>query len=582
MTFEQLVVVGHEPWLVFLSVAVSLLGSYAAIELMERVRDSTGRLRLPWLLGAAVVDGIGTWSMHHTALLSLRLPGVLLLDWRRVVFSLIVAVAGAGLSFMFIWRRSASLASVFASGLFLGGIGISALHFTSMDAIVQPHLHHYHSPNVIALSMVVAVAISCLSLPLALRWKGTDWLGSHLRKGVAVLVRGAANPAMHYTAMAGVAFNYIVEPRPAHSVSIGSIGVIGVSVVPALMLVVGLMSSALGRLEKERVAFRQLFAQTPAAVAMMRGNGEIVRINREFTAIFGYAPAEAVGKKLEALLGSEAKTFGAAHGLEDGRRAFEARVTRKDGELVCIAGAQVAVTMPDGTREVYALMRDTTQEKRAEEALRLHPQRLIETQEAEGLRIARELHDEIGQALTGVIMLIGTEDLPPRTQKRLTEARTVLHDLTTRVRNLAVGLRPPMLDDLGLVRALEHLFHRYERQTGIRVRSAICSISADCRFRPDLEITAYRIVQEALTNGARHAAVRTVSVDLLVDRGVLRITIADRGNGFDRAKIQNAIGIAGMEERARIVGGTLTLLSAPGEGTRVIAELPVEKEERSR
>lgn len=573
---QELVVASHDSRLVVLSIVVSMLGAFAGIEMMERLRDAPQRLRLGWLVAAATVDGIGTWSMHYTAKLALgtRLP--LLFDWRIVVLSLLVGIAGSAAAFLIVGRNNPRRWLAVPAGVMLGGIGISCLHYTAMAAIEQPRVHHYHSPAFVALSVAVAIAICCLSLPLTVRHAGEGERKRRLRTYASILLRGSANPAMHYTAMAGVAFGYNgIANASEYSVSIGTLGVIGINVVPIVVLVAALLTAAMDRLEKQLAAFDALFRQTPAAVAVMRGDGVVVRVNREFTNAFGHAPHEALGRSFEELTGISGAA--AVPPADDGRVPFEGTATRKDGTRFDVAGVSVPVAMPDGTVEIYALMRDVTEQNRAQAALRAYPQRLIETQEAEGLRIARELHDEIGQALTGASMLLNVDASAPPQQieTRLAEARSVLQELSGRVRSLAINLRPPLLDDLGLINALKNLFQRYERQTGIHVDFAH-DRDTGRRFPSAIELTAYRIVQEALTNVARHAAVRDVAVDLLADEDCVRIKVVDRGKGFERgAAGQESAGLMGMEERVHAAGGQLTITSSPGRGTRIEAALPL-------
>jgi PAS domain S-box-containing protein len=461
-----------------------------------------------------------------------------------------------------------------AAGILLGGVGISGLHYTAMAAVIGPRILHNHSPLRGALSIALAIGTATMAA-LLFRWFGAERRNRRFGRPAISLVRGMANPAMHYTAMAGVVFaNGSPSLRTDHAVSIVAVGVIGISIVPLTVLVVALLTSAIDRLQKERAVLDKLFDQTPEAVAVTRNDGEVVRVNREFTRLFGYTPQEAIGRRLDDLIASGAGQDAAA---AEGRTPIDGFRRRKDGTQICVAGVRVHVAMPTGETEQYSLMRDVTEQKRAEQALRLFPRRLIETQEAEKQRIARELHDEVGQMLTGVGMLLGsTEGMTADAQTRIAEARTVLHDLAARVRAMTLDLRPSTLEDLGLVRALRTLLQRYERQTGIRVAFE-CGGLEGRRFRPEIEITAYRIVQEALTNVARHARVQEAAVRLSCEDESLRVEIADRGPGFDfRTRSTETVGLAGMFERAAAVGGELTLAPSSGSGTRVVAGLPLQ------
>ena len=213
------------------------------------------------------------------------------------------------------------------------------------------------------------------------------------------------------------------------------------------------------------------------------------------------------------------------------------------------------------------------------EELQSLSRRLLAVQEAERRHVARELHDEIGQALTGLSLtleMIGR--LPGQVAAQpLKEARIMVVDLMDRVSNLSLELRPAMLDDLGLLPTLLWHFKRYSSQTRVAVAFQHSGLE-DQRFAPECETTAYRIIQEALTNIARHAGVLEARVTLWVDQGVLGLQVEDRGVGFDPDTLLAAgssSGLASMRERARLLGGKLTIESAPESGTRVMADLPI-------
>ena len=200
-------------------------------------------------------------------------------------------------------------------------------------------------------------------------------------------------------------------------------------------------------------------------------------------------------------------------------------------------------------------------------------QRLVEVQESERREISRELHDEIGQLLTGLLFRIDGHGAATGDGKE--EMRGIVNDLIERVRDLSMNLRPSMLDDLGLLSALTWQIDRFGAQTGIHVRFRHADL--DRRFGADVEITAFRIVQEALTNVARHAAVKQAKVEVWAGTGSLGVRIEDEGKGFDveAALAAHSSGLESMRERSRLVGGSLVIDSAPGKGTRVSVELPL-------
>jgi signal transduction histidine kinase len=229
-------------------------------------------------------------------------------------------------------------------------------------------------------------------------------------------------------------------------------------------------------------------------------------------------------------------------------------------------------------RRAHSELERRVEERTAE--LRQLSQRLVQVQEAERRKIAHELHDEVGQVLTGLKLLLEmAARLPDSAVKRqLADAQVFVNDLMTKVRNLSLDLRPAMLDDLGLLHALLWLFERYTAQTGVHVQFTHPGLEQGLRLTSEVETAAYRIVQEALTNVARYAGCGAVEVLVSADAESLVVEVKDRGVGFEvdaRLAAANSIGLTGMRERARLLGGRLTLNSKAGAGTTVTAVLPL-------
>jgi signal transduction histidine kinase len=203
---------------------------------------------------------------------------------------------------------------------------------------------------------------------------------------------------------------------------------------------------------------------------------------------------------------------------------------------------------------------------------------LVEAQESERRQIARELHDEIGQILTGLkLTLEATARLEPDAfRARLSDAQAQIHELMVRVNDLSLNLRPAMLDDLGLVPTLLWHFDRYTAQTKVRVTFEHTGVD-ERRFAPTVETAAFRIVQESLTNVARHSGATEATVRLWRTDNMMGVQVEDVGAGFDprAAAVAYSSGLSGMRERAAFLDGDLTIDSSPGAGTRVTCELPV-------
>jgi signal transduction histidine kinase len=224
------------------------------------------------------------------------------------------------------------------------------------------------------------------------------------------------------------------------------------------------------------------------------------------------------------------------------------------------------------------LRRAGDRERELREELEAHSRVVVAAQEAERRRIARELHDEVGQALTGLALSLANLEraAPPDLRASLAEARAGMGELVTRVHDFSLALRPAMLDDLGLLPALLWLMeHVHSAQTGLQVDLEHQGL--DRRFSWEIETAAYRIVQEALNNIARHASTDRADVRCLTEGGELFIEVRDAGVGFDPRSIgaHTTSGLRGMQERARLLGGQLRIESAKGKGTRVVARLPV-------
>ncbi|MEO6724371.1 MAG: ATP-binding protein, partial [Blastocatellia bacterium] len=229
---------------------------------------------------------------------------------------------------------------------------------------------------------------------------------------------------------------------------------------------------------------------------------------------------------------------------------------------------------------IALLSEQIVERRRAEEELRRLSHRLVEVQESERRNIARELHDEVGQLLTGLKLVIEIAGRVPadQTKNQLLEGQLLVNELMGRVRDISLDLRPAMLDDLGLMHALLWHLERYTAQTGICVTLAHTGIEAQ-RLTPEIETAAYRIVQEALTNVARHADVSKVKVSVSADAENLSVQISDPGKGFDPQAALAAgesSGLTGMRERARLLGGKLIIESVMSVGTTVTALLPLE------
>jgi len=334
--------------------------------------------------------------------------------------------------------------------------------------------------------------------------------------------------------------------------------------------------------------FQTLADNTPVGVYISR-KGKLVFVNEQF--------AQCVGRPVEELANMETTSFILP---EDRAAARESAVAMLKGERqspyvfrylasdgrVRWAVERVASVNFHGERAVLGNLMDITKAKEDEEALRrsehelrLLSQRIVEIQDEERSCIARELHDQLGQEIFALKMEVGLlmEHVPERSplRHRIASLLELAGHLQSTCRAIAVGIRPLPYEDLGLRAAIQHCAEEFERRSGIS-----CPVQA-LPFDPPLSkaanVVIHRVFQEALLNVWRHAKATQVSVRLSqVDDSIL-LEVSDNGVGFDSEKVKNpvSLGLRGMQERARLLGGCVDIRSVNGRGTRVCLRLPL-------
>jgi len=323
-------------------------------------------------------------------------------------------------------------------------------------------------------------------------------------------------------------------------------------------------------------------------------NQRITYISPAITGILGHTVQEILAMSLDQILAPSSfepamRAFQEQLAIEKRQQkdlsrswTLELQMRRKDGGTVWVEVKTAFLREPDGTPiGLLGVTRDITERKRAEDTLRALSARLVEAQEAERRHIARELHDYVGQALTGLKLSLETlSNVPPEcVAGRVGESLRLISELMDRVRDLSLELRPSILDDFGLMAALLRHFDRWQAQTGVRVIFKQKGLPYR-RFAPELETAVYRIVQEGLTNVARHAGADSVTVRIVANRRELRLLIEDSGAGFDPDAVLadcSTSGLAGIRERVISLGGRLDVTSGEGVGTRLAVSFPVKE-----
>jgi len=312
--------------------------------------------------------------------------------------------------------------------------------------------------------------------------------------------------------------------------------------------------------------------------------------NRGAQETYGWSPAEACGNILHQLLGTQfPEPFESWREKLFSRGSWEGELVhlRKDGRRIHVASRQVLQHDQKGrTIGVLEINRDITSRKDAEEALRNLSGRLLQLQDEERRRIARELHDSTGQSLAALVIHLSAvsariTEIDSTAAEMLREAIDLSQKASDETRTLSYLLYPPTLDHAGLRSALEWYIDGFTQRSKVKVELDV-SIGQE-RLAEIVERTLFRIVQESLTNIFRHSGSDTASVRITRRSGIVRLEVADNGKGIPDDVLaalnssggQLGVGIRGMRERIRQLGGWLQVKSRP-DGTTIISSLPVE------
>ncbi len=338
----------------------------------------------------------------------------------------------------------------------------------------------------------------------------------------------------------------------------------------------------LAELEKSEAKFRLLAELLPASVFIIAENGELLYMNQSSKTVLGYSVEETMSLDFANIIDRETLSVGEKYflALEIGETTrYELKVLSKWGDWRWL-DVWITKTVLDDRLVGLGVALDVTWRKEMEQALKEHAQHLVTALEEERRRIASELHDEVGQQLIGMKFALENAQRhakTPQTQRAIQDARQQLGALTEQVRELSLSFRPPMLDDLGLLPTLLWYFKRYTERTGIQVHFNQYGLNG-LDIPQAHTLTAYRVIQEALTNIAKHANTDEVSVEFKVTRTRMKITIRDNGVGFDPNEVfqhYRSSGLQGMKERVTILSGKFDIQSAPQQGATISVSIPL-------
>ena len=350
------------------------------------------------------------------------------------------------------------------------------------------------------------------------------------------------------------------------------------------------------RAEQSLRTSRQVLEKTihgiQAAVLIVDANTTTIQdCNPAATRIFGHRREEMIGQRMAFLHRDEAswqefsRQLHAAVKEKGSLSEFELALQRKDGSTITIEQNIVPIRSEVGEIVTWvAVIRDLTERKRIEADLRQLSGRIIEAQEAERQRVARDLHDSVNQIIASAkmrLIKVGESDqLSPATKERLARCEVLLLQALEENRRIAHNLRPTDLDALGLTVTCHNFCRQFQARTSLVVKTRLARFAQRCP--PATELNLFRIVQEAFNNIEKHARASTVRLQIAFHQGALLLRIQDDGRGFDPNAIKSVrrdrggIGLTNIRERAALLGGTCEVVTGPKQGTTITVRVPAQ------
>jgi two-component system, sensor histidine kinase and response regulator len=606
-------------WVVALSLLIAILASYAALDIAGRATAAVGKMRVTWLVGGAGTMGLGIWSMHYVGMLAFGLPVKVLYDIPTVFVSLFAAMLASGIALVIASRAKWSWrASIFAS-VAMGG-GIASMHYIGMAAMRLPAMMVWSYP-IIALSIIIAVVVSLVAMWLAFSFRGETRELAPLKIASAV-VMGVAVVAMHYTGMAAAHF---MPAAPAanlsHAVAISSVELTVIALVTLTVLVLALLTSILDRrmsaqalkLEVSEQRYRQFFERTLSGVYQATPQGRILDCNAAFVRIVGAASREeCLATPIAGLyaLPEERELFMLRLMHERSLSDFESRLKNRDGHPVWILETATLLKGEDGTPNIIeGTILDITQRRQAEDALRTAMQAAEEANRSKSEFLANMSH-EIRTPMNGIIgmteLALGT-DLTPEQRDYLETVRSSAESLLGIINDILdfskIEARRMDIDSIDFD-------PRYTLDDTLRAlapRAHAKGLELACKISPNLPAALggdpsrlrqilINLIGNAVKFTEKGEVVLMVECRPLVnDKVQVTFTVRDTGIGIPSEKHASifeaftqadasttrrfggtGLGLTITSRLAELMGGTITLDSKPGEGTRFHVSLPFE------
>lgn len=336
-------------------------------------------------------------------------------------------------------------------------------------------------------------------------------------------------------------------------------------------------------LKKSERRYRSVIEDVDALICRFKPDGALTFVNEEYCAYFKATREELVGKQFFEFIPKEereeVRERYTSLTRDNPTVTYEHRVIMPNGRVRWQRWTDRAIFDDQGTLAEYqSIGFDTTEERMAEERITALSRMLITSQEQERARLSRELHDEMGQQLSAIQLVLESMLSRPQPDRDFIDMIALrIEDLTIELRRICKGLRPVILDTFGFHMSLENLIHEFRDNFDLDIK--YMPLSRDkYPLPPVAAISTYRIAQEALTNALRHAGGARITVRLRADRDQAQLEIEDEGPGFEISAIgASCLGLVGMRERAALCGADLIIDTAPGCGTRIALTVPLDE-----
>jgi len=590
--------VGHyDGRLVAFSLFIAISSSYAALDLGARVTAAGGWLRSAWLAGGAAAMGLGIWSMHFTGMLALNLPVPVAYHWPTVLLSLVSAIFASAAALYVASRKKMGRVAA-AAGSVAMGLGIAGMHYIGMAAMRLPAVCRYN-PLLVAVSVLIAIIASLAALVFTFDYR-EDFAGTTVAKVISAAAMGAAIFLMHYTGMLSASFIPSTELLDvSHAVGISSLGLSGIAIGTLVVQGVAIVTSSVDRrfaIQAQELQTSERFHQIADILrdVLLLSNGdfsEVLFVNRAYEAIWGRTAESLYADPRSWLEGvhpdDRRQVQEAVQRLVDGEPidSLECRVVRPDGSICWVRLRAYLVREARGhSYRIVGTAHEFTKRKQAEEEIRRLSGRLLQLQDEERRRIARDLHDSTGQDLVALATMLGQlrGSIPSgdrKVRRLFSECKALAERCVREVRTLSYVLHPPMLDETGLEDAIRDYVKGFSKRSGIQVELELSPRLG--RMPRDVELALFRVVQEALTNIQRHSGSQQAKIRIHRNSNLtLEISDFDHGasasvsRGKEEPRFEVGVGIPSMRERVKLIGGRLDI--EPGsQGTTIRVTIPL-------